>query len=302
MLDPVNRKGRGLFVASFLAPAVLLYGVFVVWPLLQAFLLSLYRWRGVSLRKKFVGMENFSNLANDQAFWKAVRNNLTLLVVGGFVVIVLAVALAHAMQGRGKMGKALRSVILLPQMVSLVVVAIMWTFIFNPQFGLLTSGLRALHLDSWVHTWLGDPKTALSGVGTAFVWYAVGFYAMLFATALRSMPEEVTEAAELDGAAGFTRFWKVTWPMMWSVKRIAVVHLTITVVNVFSLVYLMTQGGPDRATEVLLTYLYESAFKNSQFGYATAIAVANFVIVMVLSLGLLAFFRRDPTEPRKVLP
>lgn len=302
MLSGVNQKGRGLFIVSFLAPAVLLYGVFVIWPLLQAFVLSTYRWRGVSLHKKFVGMENFAKLSHDEAFAKAVRNNLTLLVVGGFVIMVLAVALAHAMQGKGKLAGALRSVILLPQMVSLVVVAIMWMFIFNPQFGLLTSGLNAVGLGGWVHTWLGDPKTALPSVGTAFAWYALGFYAMLFATALRSLPEETSEAAELDGAVGFTRFWKVTWPMLWSVKRIAVVHLTITVVNVFSLVYLMTRGGPNRATEVLLTYLYENAFTNSQFGYATAIAVANFLIVMVLSLLILAFFRRDPQEAREARP
>jgi len=302
MLLGVNQKGRGIFIFSFLAPAVLVYVVFVIWPLIQAFQLSLYRWRGVSVHRKFVGMENFSKLAQDEAFGKAVKNNLTLLVIGGFAIIVISVALAHAMQGRGRVGKMLRSVILLPQMVSLVVVAIMWTFIFNPQFGLLTSGLNAIGLKGLTHTWLGDPKTALPSVGTAFAWYAIGFYAMLFSTALKSMPEEVGEAAELDGAKGFTRFWRVTWPMMWSVKRIAVVHMTITVVNVFSLVYLMTQGGPDRSTEMLLTYLYEAAFKNSQFGYATAIAIANFAIVMVLSLLLLAFFRKDPQEPRKVMP
>lgn len=298
----MNQKGRGIFIVSFLAPAVLVYVVFVIWPLIQAFQLSLYRWRGVSVHRKFVGMENFSKLAQDDAFHKAVKNNLTLLVIGGFAIIVISVALAHAMQGRGTLGKMLRSVILLPQMISLVVVAIMWTFIFNPQFGLLTSGLNAIGLKGLTHTWLGDPKTALPSVGTAFAWYAIGFYAMLFSTALKSMPEEVGEAAELDGARGFTRFWHVTWPMMWSVKRIAVVHMTITVVNVFSLVYLMTQGGPDRSTEMLLTYLYEAAFKNSQFGYATAIAIANFAIVMVLSLLLLAFFRKDPQEPRKVMP
>ncbi len=294
-----SQRGRGLFIATYLAPAVLLYGVFVVWPLLQAFAFSTYRWRGLSMRKKFIGTENFVKLAHDDAFAKAVRNNLTLLLVGGTLILIASMALAHAMQGTGRVARALRATVLLPQMVSLVVVAILWMFIFNPQFGLLTSGLKAVGLGSWVHTWLGDPHTALASVGTAFGWYAIGFYALLFATAIRSLPEEVGEAAALDGASGMRRFWRVTWPMLWSVKRIAVVHMTITVVNIFALVYLMTQGGPDRATEVLLTYLYEQAFTDSQFGYATAIAIANFVLVMVLSLGILAFFRRDPQEPRR---
>jgi len=293
-------RGRALFIVSFLSPAVLLYAVFVIWPLFQAFAFSMYRWRGVSAHRKFVGMENFAKLAHDEAFAKAVKNNLELLIIGGLIVLVVSVGLAHAMQGTGRMAKALRSVILLPQMVSLVVVAILWTFIFNPNFGLLTSGMKAAGLGKFVHTWLAEPQTALPSVGTAFAWYAIGFYALLFSTALKSLPEEVGEAASLDGATGLRRFWRVTWPMLWSVKRIAVVHLTITVMNVFALVFLMTQGGPDRATEVLLTYLYENAFVNSQFGYATAVAIANFIIVMLLSLILMAVFRRDPQEPRKV--
>lgn len=289
---------RGWFIALFLAPAVLIYGGLVIVPLLQAFAFSTYRWRGVSAQKTFIGAENFVQLGQDLAFRKAVVNNLTLLLVGGFVVLVLALLLAHALSGTGRGARTLRSLILLPQMTSLVVVAILWMFVFNPQFGLLTSGLRAVGLDGWVRTWLGERDTALPSVGVAFVWYATGFYVMLFAAGLRALPGEVKEAAELDGATGWTRFSRVTWPMLWSVKRIAIVHLVITVVNVFVLVYLMTQGGPDRATEMMLTYLYESAFKNSRFGYATAIAVANFVIVMLLSVAILAAFRRDPTEAR----
>jgi N-acetylglucosamine transport system permease protein len=293
------KQRQGLFVITYLAPAVLLYAVFVIWPLLQSFAFSAFRWRGVSTHRTFIGAQNFVKLAHDDAFAKAVRNNLVLLVVGGFVILTVSLLLAHAMQGTGRLARTLRAVVLLPQMVSLVVVAILWQFILNPNMGLLSSGMRAIGLGRFTHTWLGDPSTALPSVGTAFAWYAIGFYALLFATAIRSLPEEVGEAAAIDGATGMRRFWRVTWPMLWSVKRIATVHLTITVVNVFALVYLMTQGGPDRATEVLLTYLYEKAFVDSQFGYATAVAVANFALVMVLSIAILMFFRRDPQEPRR---
>jgi ABC-type sugar transport system permease subunit len=121
---------------------------------------------------------------------------------------------------------------------------------------------------------------------------------MLFSAGLRALPAEVVEACALDGATGMTRFWRVTWPMLWSVKRVAIVNITITVMNIFALIYLMTQGGPDRATEVMLTYLYQTAFVNSQFGYATAIAVANFVIIMILSVAILFFTRRNPEVSR----
>lgn len=294
----MTQKGRGWFIAAFLGPATLIYGLFVVYPLLQAFGFSLFRWRGVSQRKTFLGFGNFTKLAADEAFMKALHNNLVLLVVGGIATIGLAVALAHGLQGSGKVARTLRGIILFPQIISLVVVAVLWMFLFNPGFGLLTSGLKAIGLGGLVHTWLGEPQTALGSVGVAFVWYAVGFYTMLFAAGLRSLPAEVQEAAELDGAAGLRRFWNVTWPMLWSVKRVAIVHFTIAVMNIFALVYLMTRGGPDRATETLLTYLYESAFTHSEFGYATAIAVVNFVVVMALAAGIMFWFRKDPEAAR----
>ncbi len=294
----MDKRGRGLFIVSFLAPAALIYIGFVVYPLLQSFALSLYRWRGLSLRKTYVGPENFVNLSHDDVFWRSVRDNLTLFVVGGVCIIAISIAVAHGLQGRGWVPKTLRSVVLFPQMISLVAVAVLWMFIFNPQFGLVTSFLNAVGLRGWVHTWLGEPGTALPSVGVAFTWYAVGFYIMLFAAGLKAIPADINEAAELDGATGLVRFGRVTWPMLWSVKRIAVVHLAISVVNVFALVFLMTKGGPDHATEVMLTYLYSNAFEYSQFGYATAIAVANFVIVMLLAVAILLAFRRDPTERR----
>jgi ABC-type sugar transport system permease subunit len=288
-------KGRSAFIAAFLAPAVTLYCLFVIYPLVEAFAISLYRWRGVSAHKKFVGMENFQKLAHDTAFWTAAKNNIMLLAVGGFAIIAIAVAVAHALQQDKPSMRFLRGIVLFPQMVSLVAVAILWMFILNPEFGLLTGSLNALHLGRFAHTWLGEPKTALGSVGATFVWYSVGFSIMLFAAGIRAMPEEVGEAAQLDGAVGMTKFWKVTWPMLWSVKRVAIVNVMIGVMNVFTLVYLMTQGGPDRSTEVMLTYLYENAFKDSQFGYGTAIAVVNFVIVMLLS-GLILFFTRKNPE------
>jgi N-acetylglucosamine transport system permease protein len=290
----MRRQGERLFIVSFLAPAVIIYTVFLVWPLLQAFVISLYRWRGVSAHRTFVGFGNFTDLAADTAFRKALTNNLELLVVGGLIVLVLAIAVAHGLQGTNRLSRNLRGLVLVPQILSLVVVAILWQNLFDPQVGLVNAGLKAIHEDRFIHAWLGEPGTALTCVGIAFAWYAVGFYVMLFSAALRNIPAEVVEASELDGAYGLRRFFSVTWPMLWSVKRVAVVHLTILVMNVFVLVLLMTRGGPDRASEVMLTYLYENAFTDFQFGYATAIAVVNFIVVMILSAAILFIFRRNP--------
>ncbi len=295
-----SAKSRTCFIAAFLAPAALLYGLFVVLPLIQSFQLSLFRWRGVSQQRTFVGLENFRSLLQDEVFRKALGNNLWLLGIGGFAILVLGLALAHAMQSAGKASRFLRGIYLFPQIISLVVVAILWTFLYNPSFGLLTAGFKAVGLGGLAKPWLGDSATALPAVGVAFLWYVLGFYIMLFSAGLRAIPAEVDEAAELDGAKGMRKFWGVTWPMLWSVKRVAVTYIVINVMNVFALVYLMTQGGPDRSTEVMLTYLYEQAFKNSQFGYATALATANFLIAMLLAAGVMAFFRRNPERSESI--
>jgi N-acetylglucosamine transport system permease protein len=224
---------------------------------------------------------------------------LWLLVVGGGLTIAISIGLAHAMGSTGRLGRALRGTILIPQVIPVVVVAILWMFLYNPQFGLVTSGLRAVGRGDWVRTWLGDPRTALPAVAVAFVWYAMGFYALLFSAGLKALPGEVMEAAELDGTTPWRKFISVSWPMLWSTKRTVYVHLTITVMNVFALVLIMTDGGPDRATETMLTYLYQNAFKNFQFGYATAIAVVNFAVVMGLGGLILFLTRRDPQAARR---
>lgn len=295
----MKRRGRTLFAASFLAPAVVVYGLFVCWPVLQAFQFSMFRWRGISENKTFVGLENFQRLVDDDVFWQALRHNLWIVGVGGAIAMTIALAISHALQGQSRFTRFLRGTYLFPHIVSMVVVAILWMFIYNPSFGLLTQSIKKLGFDDFNVTWLADQRTALPAVSAAFLWYAIGFYVMLFAAGLKSISKDVEEAAELDGAKGLRKFWKVTWPLLWSVKRVAVIHFIISALNIFALVFLMTDGGPDRKTEVMLTYLYEQAFKYSKYGYSTALAVANFIIVMALSALVMFVFRKDPTGARK---
>jgi ABC-type sugar transport system permease subunit len=294
----VKARGRTTFILSFLSPAVFIYAVFVVIPLAQSFQMSLYRWRGVSQNRQFIGLENFRNLVGDSLFWKTLQHNLWFLLIGGLIIFALGLSVAAAMQRDSKIVRITRAVILLPQVISLVVVAILWMFLYNPSFGLLNSTLEVMHFDSLSHAWLGESKTALPAVGIAFIWYVTGFYVMLFGAGIKAIPEEVIEAAELDGSKGFHKFRAIVWPLLWSVKRVAAVYVVANVMNVFALVFLMTRGGPDRHTEVMLTYLYEKAFSDSQFGYAASLAVVNFLTAMLLSAGILAWMRKNPTEVR----
>jgi N-acetylglucosamine transport system permease protein len=292
----MRNRERALFVTAFLLPATVLYGLFVVWPVAEAFGFSLYRWRGVSLDRTFVGLDNFRSLLTDPVFRMSLLHNLVLLAGAGAVIMMVSLLAAHVMHGVGGAGRLLRAVYLFPQIISMVVVAILWSFIYNPEFGLVNAALRSLHLPHLAHAWLGEASTALPAVAVTYVWHGLGFYIMLFSAGLRTIPTEVHEAAELDGALGWTRFRRITFPMLWAVLRVALIYLTINALNVFVLVYLMTVGGPDRSTEVVLTYLYELGIKRNEYGMATALAVFNFGIVMLLSGALMLAFRRNPQE------
>lgn len=296
-----GRRERTAFIVAFLSPAVGLFGLFVLLPLVQALGVSLTRWRGVSSQRTFVGAANYERLMQDQAFWGALGHNLWLLLVVGVAVLSLALPVAHALRQRGHLGAVARTLALFPQVISTVVVAILWMFLLNPSFGLVDSLIRAVGLTPPRQGWLGEPSLALPSVAGALLWSMLGFYVLLFAAGIRGLSEDVMEAAELDGATGWRRFTRVTWPMLWAVRRTAVVYLGINLLNTFAVVYLMTQGGPDRRSEVMLTYLYQQAFVHSQFGYATAVAVMSLIAALGLSLTLMVLFREPgtPVLPRR---
>jgi N-acetylglucosamine transport system permease protein len=285
-------------------PALLLYGGFVLLPLAQSFRLSTYRFTGLSDKEEFVGLANFKKLFSDKVFYESLANNVWLLIFSFAVILFFAMLIAHASQDETRFGKFLRAVYLFPHVVSLVVVAMLWKAIYHPKQGMIQP---AFENQGWTIPGvdfklgiLGSPDSALMWVGFSFVWYALGFYIMVLAAGIRSIPEEVKEAAALDGASGLFRFGKITWPLLWSVRRIVVIHISIAVMNTFALVRLMTDGGPNRATEVTLSYLYKRGFSpDSFYGEATAIGVVNFLVALAVTGIVILVFRRDPTEARR---
>ncbi len=294
----MNNRSRTSFVVAFLAPAASIYAIFVLWPLVATFQLSLYRYRGLSASKTWNFPENYKWLFENDLFWRTLKNNAFLLVFGGITILILSLLISHAMASTGRLSKVLRSVFLFPQIISVVVVAVIWQFIYNPSHGLLNATIGLVQSETPKTGWIAQSNTALFAVTIAFIWWALGFYVMLFTAGLQSIPSEVTEAAELDGATGWNRFSRITWPMLWSIKRISAIYLLSNVLNVFALVFVMTQGGPDNATQTMLTFLYQTGFEQSHYGRASALAACNFVLALGLS-GLLFFFtRRNPEAAR----
>ncbi len=284
-------------IILFLTPAVILYGVFFLFPMAQAFYVALFQWRGVSMNKQFVGLANFQKLLfEDPIFWMALKHNLAFLVVSVIAVIPLALFFASALNSKLRGSQTFRAIYLFPNMISIVAVAVLWMFVYHPSMGLLNGIVSGLGGQVSDNGWLGDPKTALPCVIATSIWYSLGFYIVLFLAGMQSIPKTFYEAAEIDGAGGWAQFRFVTIPLVWEILKLGLVYLIIHTLNIFGLVWVMTAGGPSNHTDTLLTYLYRLAFTDSNFGYATAVGVVVFVLIFVISVSFIRLMRREVVE------
>ena len=286
-------------IIPFLLPALLLYVVFVLWPYGQAFYVSFTRWSGIAATPTFVGLENYQRLVNDPNFLKALGHNVQLLIV--LPIITLGLALAYAtlfvQGGQGIRGANFyRVVFFFPQVMSVVIIGVLWQYIYNPIVGLLNGTLRAVGLEGLTRAWLGDAATALWAVAAVVIWQAVGFYMVLFIAGMQSIPVSFYEAATLDGASRWEAFWGITMPLLWDNIRVAIIYIGIAALDLFTIVQVMTEGRPNRASDVVARYMYEAAFTNSQFGYASTIGVALLLLTLILSVLTLRFTQRERLE------
>jgi multiple sugar transport system permease protein len=275
----------------FLAPWALLYAAFFVYPFVYSFLLSFQQFNPLNPdNSQWVGADNVTRLFGDPVFGRALRN--TLFFVVGTVPLTTAAALALAMLLRGRTpGRDLfKAAFFLPSVLSMVVIALLFKLFYAPA-GALNNALAALGAGG--HGWLTDPRTALPAIMIMDVWAAVGYYAIIFYAGFTGIPRELYEAAELEGAGTWALFRYITAPMLKPVIGFVLVINTIRSFQVFVEVFVMTQGGPLGATNTLVLYLYETAFRRLDYGYASVIAYAVFVLSAVFSVVAIRRLRPD---------
>lgn len=266
---------------AFLLPAFAIFGFAVLVPMVLTVYYSTLEWDGYG-EKKFVGVANFVELAHDSlmraSFWHV------LLYIAATLVLEVAVGLLLAGLATAGRGTRLwfRTAVFTPVMLPMVVVALLWGFIYNPDFGLVNAALRGLGLDSFAHAWLGEKQTALWAICLVSGWAFAGFFMTIFAAALASLPAEVLEAARLEGASEWRLFWAVKLPMIRGSVEVAVLLCVTGGFQGFDLFYVLTNGGPYHATEIPTTYLVREVFTNSNVGYGSAMAVVLTVIVVAL--------------------
>lgn len=263
---------------GFLAPATLHLAAFSFAPMVFALYLSFHRWNPIEAAQPYVGLDNFVALARDPLVWVSVRNTLLYTL---HVPVAMAIALTIALLLRRSTKGALlgRLVFILPYASSVVAVALVWQWLYHPEFGVFNWVAGAL---GWQPVdWLGNPRTALLAVMIVSVWLQVGYQMVLFLAGLQAIPRDYVDAARVDGANAWQRFWRVTFPLLRPVTLFVLVTGIITSFQVFTLVYILTGGGPLHATDVIVLRVYRMAWELLQFGGASALSLVLFVLLFV---------------------
>ena len=260
--------------------------MFTIWPTVQALYLSFTNATSLGLNNKFVWLDNYIYMFHDKSFIQALKNTAKLMAVVPVITIFCSLVLAFVLnQCKLKERVLYRTIFYFPNIVSLTVVGIIWSFVFHPNVGIINKILGAVGLESLQRSWLGDSKTALWCIAFTLLWQAAGYYMVMHIAAMDGISPEVYESATLDGASAWRKLVSITMPLMKDIIGITFVLALSGTINLsFVLSQVMTGGGPNGASSVLLQYMYTQGFVNGNFGYAMAITVFTLAISVALSM------------------
>ena len=277
---------------AFIAPGLFGFLIFLGLPTIAAFVLSGYDWNLLS-KPKFIGLTNFVNLVGDPTFWNALKVTLLYILYNVPIETVLAIILAITLNRRLPGVVLFRVLFVLPWITTPVAVSLIWKWVLNPQFGMVSYFLSVIGLDS--RSILLSPQSALPQIALVNLWEFTGYQMMLFLAGLQGIPRQLYEASDLDGATGMQRAWYITLPLLKPTTMFVLITSVIGSFQVFDTVYIMTQGGPGDATRVYYYYLYQNAFQFFKMGYASSMAVILFILIMAFTIAQFLYFRRQIT-------
>jgi raffinose/stachyose/melibiose transport system permease protein len=291
-----GRHGGPIVPLLFLLPALSLLAVFVLWPILSSLQLSFYDWNGITASRSFAGLANWKALLADGIFWRALRNNIIIVILSIAIQMPVAMALAVMLHRGGRTLKVFKVVYYFPMLMSTVAIGVLFKAVYDQQFGAINPLVVRLGFPSLAQDWLGDANIALFSLIVVICWQFIPFYMILFLARLMSIPVELREAAAIDGASGSQYFWRIELPQMRGILATAMTLSLIGSLKYFDLIWVMTEGGPSHATELMATYMYKQAFSSYRMGYGSAIATAMLAIVMIAALVATAAGQSRRTE------
>lgn len=277
-----KRKDDTYVAALFLTPTMIIFLTFILFPVIFSFYLSFHEWNMFSNEATFVGLENYKRMFESDEFWSVLKNTafFTFGTVPMNMIVALMVAMALNKKIKGK--RFLRTAFFAPVIISPVAAAVIWRWIYDPNYGLLNYGISLFGIDSI--NWLNDETAAMFALIIMGVWKTFGINMVLFSAGLQGVPESYYEAADIDGAGQWSKFWHITLPMLAPTTFFIMIMSMISSFQVFDLVYVLTSGGPLGSTKVFVFFVYEYAFKYFEMGYASAAAYILFVVLIVLTM------------------
>lgn len=292
----------------FLMPALVHYAVFGLYPMVSGLRLAFFRWDGLSPDMEFVGFSNLAAAFKDSRLWSAVGHNLALTVVSVLVTIGIGLGLALMVENIWvRLQNLAKTVLFVPHIISMVVAALIFKMLFEPNFGRVNMLLGDIGLGGLARSWLTEVNpilafwsVALLSITAVMVWKGYGMSMVIYHAAFRALPPEVYDAARIDGARGWTLLWHVTWPLLWPITSMLIVLGTITSLQVFDVVYVLTGGGPLQRTETIAVYIVDRTFVSAgaagelpNYGYSSAMAIVLFLLVAVVTLVNVKALRRE---------
>ncbi|MFD0698075.1 carbohydrate ABC transporter permease [Paenibacillus sp. GCM10027628] len=278
----------------FIFPALALLLVFVFYPMLQAFVISFKNYSLVGAGDVFVGLDNYNHLLKDRSFFNSLKHSFYFALIVIPVQTSIALGLALLIQKKTAASGLFRTLYFIPVIVSTAVAATVFKLIYNKEFGLLNSVLKALHLP--VTNFLSNPDTAMNGIILLGIWKGAGFFMIIFLAGLNNISPDLYEAARVDGATRLQQFFRITLPLLNRTMAFVVIMTTIDAIKLSGLVFVLTNGGPNSSTETVVFYIYKQAFTQMRMGYATAAAFVLFAIVLTISLIQMKLFNQDAEQ------
>jgi len=285
----INKYGINNII--YILPFTILFLIFIAYPIINNFYTSFFKWDGLSPDKIFIGFQNYFKMFNNRIFFIALKNNMIFLVLtvifqNGFGFL-MALLLNRKIAGRN----IYRSIIFFPCIMAPVIVGYIFVVLLNFSYGVINNFFRGIGLNALVVDWIGKPSLAIFTIIFTNIWQWTGFAVVLYLAGLQNIPEELYEAAKIDGASYFQRTIKITFPMLTSTHFSLLILTSIGAIKSFDLVYAITMGGPAHASEVLSTHIYLENFVLNHTGYATTVSIAMFLLALIISIFQLRLYK-----------